>query len=104
MRPFGCDGLAALGARARCYLTKGWPPTAIAAAARQSGATIVVMGAVSRSGIKRLIIGNAAEPILDELSCDLLVIEPKGFRTRLASAARGARLRMSLPTNRVAYF
>ncbi len=91
-------------AQNRRYLTKGWAPTAITAAARQSRAAIVVMGAVSRSGIKRLLIGNTAERILDELACDILVIKPASFRARVPAAMRGARLRVWAPSNMIGYY
>ena len=49
------------------------------------------MGAMSRSGIKRLLIGNTAERILDDLSCDILIVKPVNFRVRIPRASRGAR-------------
>jgi universal stress protein E len=45
------------------------------------GAQIVVMGAISRSGLRRIFIGNTAERVLDALSCDVLVVKPPGFKT-----------------------
>jgi universal stress protein E len=56
-------------------------------------AGVVVMGAVSRSGLERLLIGNTAERVLDDVPCDVLIIKPRGFRTkvllsRTASASR----------------
>jgi universal stress protein E len=33
------------------------------------------MGAVSRSGLERLLIGNAAQRVLDELKCDVLIVK-----------------------------
>jgi hypothetical protein len=62
-----------------------------------SGSAIVVMGAISRSGYKRLLIGNTAERILDDLTCDILVIKPANFRSGVSRAGRGARLRANLP-------
>jgi universal stress protein E len=43
------------------------------------------MGAISRSGLKRIFIGNTAEHTLDSLKCDLLVV--KGVRKRRARPA-----------------
>lgn len=40
-------------------------------------ASAVVMGAVSRSRLDRVLIGNTAERILDKLECDVLVIKPE---------------------------
>lgn len=39
-------------------------------------ASVVFMGAVSRSTLDRMLIGNTAERILDRLDCDVLVIKP----------------------------
>ena len=50
------------------------------------------MGAVSRSGLKRLVIGNVAEQVLDALPCDVLVLKPASFKARVGSSARGVRL------------
>lgn len=61
----------------------------IAASARQLGAAMIVMGAVSRTGITRLLIGNTAERAIDHLSCDVLVVKPAGFGIRFPRRARG---------------
>lgn len=84
-------------ARSRQYLIGSPPIHAIAEAARKSGSAIVVMGAISRSGFKRLLIGNTAEQILDDLTCDILVVKPATFRSRVPSALRGARVRVTAP-------
>lgn len=68
------------------------PVTGIPAVARVVGADVVVMGAVSRSGIKRLLIGNTAERVLNSIPCDVLVVKPAHFEKRVAPAARGMRL------------
>lgn len=39
--------------------------------------SLVVMGAVSRSMVEQALIGNTAEKLLDELSCDILVVRPE---------------------------
>jgi universal stress protein E len=49
------------------------------------------MGAVSRSGLKRLFIGNTAERTLDRLDCDVLVVKPQEFVSRVAPKSRGPR-------------
>jgi len=82
-------------ARSRQYLIARPPIDAIAEAAKKSGSAIVVVGAISRSGYKRLLIGNTAERILDELPCDIMVIKPAKFRARVPGASRGARVRVS---------
>jgi universal stress protein E len=57
--------------------------------AKQLKAQLVVMGAISRSGIKRLLIGNTAERILDALPCDVLVMKPAHFGARVPKTRRG---------------
>lgn len=42
----------------------------------KAGADIVVMGAISRSRLDRVLIGNTAEKLLDELDRDVLIIKP----------------------------
>ncbi|MCP5090354.1 MAG: universal stress protein [Gammaproteobacteria bacterium] len=44
--------------------------------ARTNGASLVVMGALARSGLKKRIIGSTANRVLDYLPCDVLVIHP----------------------------
>ena len=48
-------------------------------------ADVVIMGAVSRSGLKGLFLGNTAENVLDHLPCDLLIVKPDGFKATLPS-------------------
>lgn len=72
----------------RRYSIAAHPVDAISTAARTSHSAIVIMGAISRSGLKRLLIGNTAERVLDVLSCDILVVKPLGFRNRVPQAAR----------------
>lgn len=50
---------------------------------------LVVMGAVSRSGLKRLAIGNTAERLLDDLPCDVLIVKPPGFASNVQPRSRG---------------
>jgi len=80
----------------RRHLVPRHPIDAIEAAAAEVGCAIVVMGAVSRSGLKRLILGNTAERVFDELPCDVLVVKPKRFASRVPRARRGPQL-MTLP-------
>ncbi|MBV8306891.1 MAG: universal stress protein [Gammaproteobacteria bacterium] len=68
---------------ARCHIRMGEVAEELGTFARRSGAAVVVMGAVSRSAIARLFIGNAAERTLDHLRCDVLVVKPRGFRSNV---------------------
>jgi universal stress protein E len=74
------------------HLVGRHPVDAIEQTARETESAIVVMGAVSRSGIQRLVIGNTAESVLDRLACDLLIVKPVRFTKRVPRARRGARL------------
>jgi universal stress protein E len=65
---------------------------AIPELARDIGCDIVVMGALSRSGLKRFFIGNTAERLLDDLPCDLLIVKPPAFASRVATRLRGPQL------------
>jgi|SRR5688572_13771794 universal stress protein E len=78
--------------RARTHLVKGEPVVAIPRVARKLGAQLVVMGAVSRSGLKRVFIGNTAERVLETLPCDVLVVKPADFHTRVAREPKGIRV------------
>lgn len=89
--------------RAHRYLIARDPVNAIAEAAQRSGSAIVVLGAISRSGIKRLLIGNTAERILDQLACDVVVVKPGKFRNRVPRSSRGAHLLTTLPLASLGY-
>jgi universal stress protein E len=78
--------------KARCHLVDTDLVFAIPHMARKLGADLVVMGAVSRSGLKRVFIGNTAERVLDALPCDVLVVKPSRFARRVASQERGMRV------------
>jgi universal stress protein E len=78
--------------RTRSHLVEGNPAVMIPRKARELGAGIVVMGAVSRSGLQRVFIGNTAERVLEALPCDVLVVKPDGFKARVAHEPRGMRV------------
>jgi universal stress protein E len=69
----------------RQHLSALPPRDAIASTARRIHSTIVVMGAVSRSAIKRLLIGSTAERVIDALPCDLLIVKPRSFKSTVPS-------------------
>lgn len=74
------------------HLVYGDPAKQIPLVTRTAGAAIVVMGALSRSGLKRLFIGNTAEKILDDLPADVLVIKPASFSKQVGARTRGMRV------------
>lgn len=77
----------------RRYFLGGSPTAAISAIAQKTRADIVVLGALSRSGLKRLFIGNTAEELFDKLTCDLLIVKPASFRCDVPRDCSGPRLR-----------
>jgi universal stress protein E len=76
----------------RRHLLPQHPIDAIEGAAKRIGCGIVVMGSISRSGLKRLALGNTAERVFDSLPCDLMVVKPKSFASRVPRARRGPQL------------
>jgi universal stress protein E len=74
--------------RNRHHLVARHPVDAIPQVIKAAGIDIVVMGLV-RMGLKGLFIGNTAEQLLDELPCDLLIVKPPGFRTRVPARSSG---------------
>src|SRR5262249_59328825 len=83
--------------RAHCHIRMGEVSDQLSAFVRRSGTAIVVMGAVSRSAIARLFIGNTAERALDRLTCDVLIVKPRGFRSGIARAPAIAPRRTRAP-------
>lgn len=79
-------------ARSHQHLVTDVPIDAIPATAKATNAAIVVMGAISRSGLKRVLIGNTAEQVLNKLTCDVLVVKPPGFVSRVSRVGRGVRI------------
>lgn len=57
------------------------PEYAISEAQKKTGADVVVMGAVSRSLLADVFIGNTTEKVLDFLECDVLVVKPADFES-----------------------
>lgn len=71
----------------RRHLRMGEVSSEVVSVAKRTGAAIVVMGALSRSGLRRIFIGSTAESTLDVLPCDVLVVKPRGFTTPVAQRA-----------------
>lgn len=65
------------------HVTTGGPADVLPRAAQAIGADIVVLGAISRSGLKRVFIGSTAEDVLEKLPCDALIIKPPNFASML---------------------
>lgn len=58
----------------RVHVHEGPTRSVLVRLAEQLKADVVVLGAVSRSGLRRLFLGSTAEQVLDRLPCDVLVI------------------------------
>jgi len=84
-------------APAHRYVLGRHPIDAILEVAGKTRSDIVVMGAISRSGLKRVFLGNTAERLLDELPCDVLIVKPHGFASRIGRARRGLQV-ITLPS------
>ena len=63
----------------RTHVHQGGTRDGLLALTDQLRADAVVMGALSRSGLKGLFLGNTAEDVLDRLHCDLIIVKPAGF-------------------------
>ena len=69
----------------RTHIHQGGTRQLLIALTEQLRADAVVMGAISRSGLKGLFLGNTAEDVLDRLHCDLLIVKPEGFKAVVPS-------------------
>jgi universal stress protein E len=67
----------------RTHVHEGGTRQLLLTLTEQLRADAVVMGALSRSGLKRLFLGNTAEDVLDRLHCDLIIVKPEGFKAEL---------------------
>jgi len=65
----------------KARLLKGLPGPTLAEYIEKKKPDIVVMGTVARTGLPGLLIGNTAEFVLGQISCSVLAIKPKGFKT-----------------------
>jgi universal stress protein E len=68
----------------RTHVHQGGTRQLLLALTEQLRADAVVMGAISRSGLKGLFLGNTAEDVLDRLHCDLIIVKPEGFKAVLS--------------------
>jgi len=66
----------------RVHYAVGNPADTLPEFARALQASLVVMGAVSKGTLELLFIGNTAERVLDDLSCDVLVVKSTPIEVR----------------------
>jgi len=64
---------------AHIHLDVGGPAQVLPRMAAVVGADIIAMGAIARSGLKRVFIGSTAEDVLERLPCDALIVKPPDF-------------------------
>lgn len=69
---------------ANIHLETGAVTEVLCRLARECEIDIMVMGAVSRRALKRILIGSTAETVLERLPCDLLVVKGPNFAELLA--------------------
>lgn len=70
------------------HLRSGATEKALSDFIEERKANLVIMGAISRNMLKRLFIGSTAERVLDRLSCDVLIVKPDGFETKVRAEHR----------------
>lgn len=63
----------------RVHLEIGGPARVLPHAAGSLHADVLTMGAIARSGFKRIFIGSTAEDVLERLPCDALIVKPPNF-------------------------
>lgn len=61
------------------HLETGGVAEVLCRLARDCGIDMMAMGAVSRRGLKRILIGSTAENVLEQLPCDLLIVKTPNF-------------------------
>jgi universal stress protein E len=79
-----------------CHLVEGRANEVIPRTARRERCSIVAMGVVSRSGLRRFFIGNTAEFVMDAVTADILVVKPPDFDSRVPRTGRGVQI-LSMP-------
>jgi nucleotide-binding universal stress UspA family protein len=68
------EGKAALPAKPWHFLREGHPADEIVAAAREWGASYIVIGTHGRTGVSRLLMGSTAEAVVRHAPCPVLII------------------------------
>ena len=75
------DQHEATRAAATVHVVRGEPARVLPGLVDRLHVSLIVMGTVSRTGIRGLIIGNTAETILRSVRCSVLAVKPEGFIT-----------------------
>jgi universal stress protein E len=69
---------------------EGAPAVALPDYVADTDIDVMVLGAVSRSGLQRLLVGSTAERLLDRLPCDILVAKPCKLMEQMLAVATAA--------------
>lgn len=75
---------------AHADLLDGAPATALPEYVCEKEVDVMVMGAIARGKLQRLLVGSTAERLLDRLPCDVLVVKPKRLLKELAALRSAA--------------
>ena len=67
------------------HLETGGVSEVLCRLAREYEIDIMTMGAISRRGLKRMLIGSTAESVLEQLPCDMLVVKGPGLAEPMVS-------------------
>lgn len=62
-------------------LPRGLPQQKIVEAVQGRDVDVIVMGTINRTGIPGILIGTAAETVLEAVQCGVLAVKPDGFTT-----------------------
>ena len=65
------------------HLELGAPGELLPRAAQLASVDVVAMGAISRTGLKRIFLGATAEDVLERLPCDSLIVKSPDFAEML---------------------
>jgi universal stress protein E len=65
------------------HVSTGGTATVLPRAADAIKADVMVLGAISRSGLERVFIGSTAEDVLEQLPCDALIVKTPDFASLL---------------------
>jgi universal stress protein E len=63
------------------HLLRGEAAAVIPQLVRELNADLIVLGTVARSGVTGWLLGNTAESILEQVTCSVLALKPKGFQS-----------------------
>jgi universal stress protein E len=72
----------------KVHLVDGLVEDALPELLTKLAARTLVLGALSRRWLQGFVIGNTAERLIHETTCDLLIVKPPGFKARAPRARK----------------